>query len=65
MHWITGPMGSAMLTGVSKAQISVIAKLSWGLLYGLGFGVGIGYAFRTFQHKGNSVPTGRKRPNNQ
>ena len=56
MHWIAGPMGSAMLTGVSKAQISVIAKLSWGLLYGLGFGAGIGYAFRTFQHNGDAVP---------
>jgi hypothetical protein len=32
-----------------RLQISVIAKLSWGLLYGLGFGAGMGHAFSTFQ----------------
>jgi hypothetical protein len=57
MHWITGPMGAAMLAGLSKTQISVVAKLSWGLLYGLGFGAGIGYAFQTLQRTDRTVPT--------
>jgi hypothetical protein len=29
--------------------MGVAAKLSWGLLYGLGFGAGIGYAFNKLQ----------------
>jgi len=57
MHWIAGPMGAAMLTGFSKTQISAIAKLSWGLLYGLGFGAGIGYAFQTLQRTDRTTPT--------
>jgi hypothetical protein len=51
MHWILGPAGSALLTGLSRTGLLVVAKLSWCLLYGLGFGAGIGYAFRTFQFK--------------
>jgi hypothetical protein len=50
MHWLFGPTASAMFAGLSKYQIGVLAKLSWGLLYGLGFGAGIGYAFHMFQH---------------
>jgi hypothetical protein len=55
MQWLTGPAGTAMLTGLSKVQLAAIAKLSWGLLYGLGFGAGIGYAFCTFQRGGKPV----------
>ncbi|MDB6038850.1 MAG: hypothetical protein JWM99_2691 [Verrucomicrobiales bacterium] len=49
MHWLAGPEGRALLEGFSKSQISILAKLSWGLLYGLGFGAGIGFAFWNFQ----------------
>jgi hypothetical protein len=50
-HWLLSPHGSALLTGVSKPGIAVVAKLCWGLVYGLGFGAGIGYAFHTIQNK--------------
>ena len=49
MRWLSGPGGAAMLTGFSKDQLFLSAKLSWGLFYGLGFGAGIGYAFYTCQ----------------
>jgi hypothetical protein len=54
MLWMMKPAAAATLGGLSKAQIGVIAKLGWGLLYGLGFGAGIGYAFYTFQRQVNS-----------
>jgi hypothetical protein len=53
MFWLAGPAGSATLAGFSKAQLSLIAKLLWGVLYGLGFGAGMGYAFSVFQSRGN------------
>jgi len=59
MHWMAGPGAAAMLTGFSKAQLSLAAKLSWGLLYGLGFGAGIGYAFCVFQFRVNPAATAR------
>jgi hypothetical protein len=37
------------LSGFSKQQIAIIRPLMWGLLYGLGFGAGIGFAFHKFQ----------------
>jgi hypothetical protein len=41
MHWAkTGAMGGYRDT---------VAKLCWGLIYGLGVGAGLGYAFFTFQ----------------
>jgi hypothetical protein len=49
MYWVAGPTGSAMLTGLSKHGIGIVAKLSWGLWYGLGFGAGIGCAFYYLQ----------------
>ena len=55
MQWLTGPAGAGMLTGFSKVQLAAIAKLSWGLLYGLGFGAGIGYAFCTCQRGSEPV----------
>ena len=33
------------LAGLSKDWVGVLAKLAWGFLYGLGFGVGLGYTF--------------------
>jgi len=51
MHWVASPQGSEWLSFLSKSQLSVAPKLSWGLLYGLGFGAGIGYAFWMFQNR--------------
>jgi hypothetical protein len=49
MHWLASPAGAEFLSGFSKHQLRTLAKLSWGVPYGLGFGAGIGYAFFTFQ----------------
>jgi hypothetical protein len=51
MHWLLGQGGSAMFSGLSRSGLLVVAKLAWGLLYGLGFGAGIGYSFHAFQKK--------------
>jgi hypothetical protein len=51
MHWLLGPGGSTVFSGLSKPDLLVVAKLAWGLLYGLGFGAGIGYAFYASQKK--------------
>jgi hypothetical protein len=51
MHWLLGHHGSALLSGLSKSGVLVVAKLAWGLPYGLGFGAGIGYAFHIAQSK--------------
>jgi hypothetical protein len=51
MHWMLSPGGSAIFSGLSKPGLLVLAKLAWGLLYGLGFGAGIGYAFHAVQKK--------------
>jgi hypothetical protein len=40
-----------LLQGLSRQQIGLIRKMLWGLLYGLGFGAGIGYAFYAFQRR--------------
>ncbi len=60
MDWLSGPAGAELLAGFSKTQISALAKLGWGLLYGLGLGAGLGYAFFTFQnrpHLANTAPS--------
>jgi hypothetical protein len=49
MHWILGPGGSELFNGLSRSDILVVGKLAWGLLFGLGFGAGIGYAFHSAQ----------------
>jgi hypothetical protein len=49
MHWILGPGGSELFNGLSRSDILVVGKLAWGLLFGLGFGAGIGYAFHNAQ----------------
>ena len=51
MHAILGPDASGWLRGLPKPGLLVAAKLAWGLLYGLGFGAGIGYAFHVVQKK--------------
>ncbi len=37
------------LSDLSRSQLGLIAKMLWGLFYGLGFGAGIGYAFHQFR----------------
>jgi len=59
MHWILGPAGSAMFNGVSRPNLVVVAKLSWGLLYGLGFGAGLGFVFTKLQAKVGPLPNPR------
>ncbi len=49
MHWLLGTSGSAVFSGLSNSGLRVLAQLVWGLLYGLGFGAGIGYAFHAAQ----------------
>ncbi len=41
--------------GFSKAQVALVAKLGWGVLYGFGFGAGIGYAFCAFKEQAEST----------
>ncbi|MEO8426198.1 MAG: hypothetical protein ABI651_03715 [Verrucomicrobiota bacterium] len=48
MYFLASPEGAEMF-GMGKAQLGTIAKLSWGALFGLGFGAGLGYAYYTFQ----------------
>ena len=45
MYGILGDACAECFQGWSKEQIGIVAKLGWGLLYGLGFGAGIGVAF--------------------
>jgi hypothetical protein len=45
MGWLMGSAHAGLLGGHHFA----LAQLSWGLLYGLGTGAGLGYAFFTFQ----------------
>lgn len=37
------------LAALSRSQISLLAKMLWGLFYGVGFGAGIGFVFYRFQ----------------
>jgi hypothetical protein len=55
MRWLFTHAASSFFSGLSRPSISLIAKLAWGLLYGLGFGAGIGYAFQTAQDKCKSA----------
>ena len=43
--------------GWSRQTAGVVARLSWGLFYGLGFGAGIGFAFHTAQTRKTTQPT--------
>jgi hypothetical protein len=55
MQWMAAPAVAGTLSSLSKANLSVIAKLGWGLFYGAGFGAGIGFVFDTFQSQDNST----------
>ncbi len=45
MNWLSGSSGASLFPALSKSQMGTLAKLSWGLFYGLGFGAGIGFTF--------------------
>jgi hypothetical protein len=47
MPWLA----SSAHGGLQGGHISALAKLCCGLLYGLGVGAGLGYAFFTFQNE--------------
>ena len=43
-YWLAREPG-AEISRAARAQAALMGKLSWGLLYGLGFGAGIGWVF--------------------
>jgi len=43
------PSDLPFLDGLSRRTLGTLAKLAWGLCYGAGFGVGLGYAFFALQ----------------
>jgi hypothetical protein len=47
MQWLAVSMAG----GLKNGHVSALPKLCWGLLYGLGVGAGLGYAFFTFQNE--------------
>jgi hypothetical protein len=49
-YWLHGPSASEVLDWFSPAQLSTAGMLIWGLIYGLGFGAGVGYTFFTAQN---------------
>lgn len=53
MSWLTAPGLASPFPSATKAQLGSIAKLGWGLLYGLGFGAGLGFTF----HRASRPPT--------
>jgi hypothetical protein len=55
MGWLMGTRDSGLLGDVPADVIAVVAKLSWGFFYGLGFGAGLGYTFHVGQ-RGSKPP---------
>ncbi len=49
MGWMFRPETANLLSGLSPGQVAILAKLSWGIPYGLGFGAGLGYLFYAAQ----------------
>ena len=45
---------------LAKPQQRILAMMSWGLFYGIGFGAGIGAAFHRCQQKARSLLAGRR-----
>lgn len=48
---LMGSAGTEMLPGISSSSRAIIAKLVWGLFYGVGFGAGLGNAFHVYRRK--------------
>ncbi len=42
---------------LDKPQLMLLAKMSWGLFYGLGFGAGLGYVYHSFQKEPRPRPS--------
>jgi hypothetical protein len=55
MSWLMSLRDGGLPDGLTRESLGVLAKLSWGLFYGLGFGAGLGYTFRVCQRR--SKPT--------
>lgn len=47
--WSRAPVAAEVLGGLSEETLATLGRLGWGLLYGLGFGAGLGYAFFDLQ----------------
>ncbi len=46
MHgFLLSPARTEPFAGMDKGTVAALAKLGWGLCYGLGFGAGIGWVF--------------------
>jgi hypothetical protein len=56
MYGILGGACAECFQGWSKEHVGMVAKLGWGLLYGLGFGAGIGMAFDRAQQVSPVTP---------
>lgn len=50
-EWMYGVLARG-IQGWNKPQVALIAKLGWGLFYGLGFGAGIGFILGYWQREG-------------
>jgi hypothetical protein len=59
MYFLSSPTGAGIFKSLTKVELGTVAKLSWGLLYGLGFGAGLGYAFHVFQKPRLIAPVGK------
>jgi hypothetical protein len=55
MGRLMGIRDGGLPDGLSRESLGVLAKLSWGLFYGLGFGAGLGYTFRVCQRGSKPV----------
>lgn len=55
--WSRTPAAAEILGGLSNGAIVTLGQLGWGLLYGLGFGAGLGYTFFDLQ-----APAADRRP---
>lgn len=65
LGYLTGGQAMALLVGLAKRtpppvlaapDLLTLAKLSWGLFYGLGFGAGLGYVLALLQPDRSAVP---------
>ncbi len=56
MTWLTAPGLASPFPSATKAQLGTLAKLGWGLFYGLGFGAGLGFTFHQASRPGRPVP---------
>ena len=56
MYGILGGCCADLFAGWSREHIKIVAMLGWGLLYGLGFGAGIGIAFDRAQRSSPGTP---------